>query len=265
MADDNTSALQSLYLLPNFMTMRILFTLIAAALCIIASAQPIDDRTETDCDGESRSVYEVTETGMSIIVASKGFDCSVCVSQADDVAEFANDNIGVVQVWAAMKYLYSNATPDCGDVNTWDNTHSWSNVFSFTDESGYWASNGTPFYQVIDPSTLEIAYSGPNFTNASLTALGLTTLSNSAIIREEGLRVNADGENLNIQFWGNKLGVADMEVYNIVGQRMEKYTFDIKSGSNILSLPFISKDGIYISNIALNNGQKISLKFMSYK
>lgn len=245
--------------------MKTISTLIALLTFAFVSAQPINDRTETNCDGESRSVYEVTGTGMSIIVASKGFDCSICISQADDVAAFANDNIGVVQVWGAMKYLYSGATADCDDVNNWDNTHAWSNVFSFPDPSGYWASNGTPFYQVIDPTTVEIAYSGSNFTNASLTALGLTSLSTADIIREEGLSVNGDGEYLNMQFWGNKTGQAQMDIYNIVGQKIENYTFEINSGSNIISLPFLSKDGIYIANISLSNGQKIALKFMSYK
>jgi hypothetical protein len=245
--------------------MKIFSTLFALLTLAVASAQPIADRTETNCDGESRSVYEVTGTGQSIIVASKGFDCSICISQADNVAAFANDNIGVVQVWGAMRYTYSSATPDCDDVNNWDNTHAWSNVFSFPDPSGYWSGNGTPFYQVIDPTTLEIAYSGSNFTNASLTALGLTTLSTADIIREEGLSINGDGEYLNVQFWGNKTGQAQMDVYNIVGQKIEHYPFEVNAGANVFALPFPAKDGIYIANISLSNGQKIALKFMSYK
>ena len=169
-------------------------TLLAIALSAMAFGQAIDDRTETNCEGESRSVYDIAATGMPIIVASKGFDCSICISQANEVAEFANENVWSIQVWGAMKYTYSSAIPDCDDVNAWVDTHSWDNVFSFPDPDGHWAWLGTPYYQVIDPSTLEIAYEGPNFTNATIIAQGLTTLRTSNIIREDGLMLAANGE-----------------------------------------------------------------------
>lgn len=224
--------------------------------------QAIDDRTETNCNGEMRNVYEVAAEGIPIIVASKGFDCSICVSQADEVAEFASENAWSIQVWGAMKYTYSSATPDCDDVNNWVITHNWDNVFTFPDPDGYWASFGTPYYQVIDPLTLEIAYDGPNFTNATNIAQSLTTLRTSNIIRKDGIMLSANGENLFIQFSASEGSKAVVEVFDIVGRQVGEYPLTIIPGSNTFTIPFDENYGIYLANIHLD-GQSISTKFIN--
>lgn len=237
--------------------MKHFFTLMLFVFSLVCVAQ-VDDFTETDCEGNMRSVYQVGDEGLPLLVASKGFDCGICQSQADDVLEFAQDNSGTVEVWGAMLNLYSPATPTCQNIDTWNSNFSWDEtIFSFLDLDENWFVGGTPRYYVIHPSTREIVYQGSSFSTASSTALGLSTTNT-----EDGL------ENGNFQVYQSNGGIVvnksanlkgELRIFNIVGQ--EVYSTILNAESDQLVLNFSPIEGIYISSF-YTEGTQLSTKFV---
>ena len=129
----------------------------------------------TDCAGNSEDLMAVLATGKPVLIASKGFDCSICVSQAPSVGQWANNN-PQVRVWGAMTFTYnSGATPSCAQTNTWISNHGWQNIFTFVDASRDFFASGTPRYYVYDPVSGQEIYDGFSFTQASQAALGVAS------------------------------------------------------------------------------------------
>jgi hypothetical protein len=219
-------------------TTAVLLTMMASL-----SAQ-VADRTETNCEGESRSVYQVGEEGKPLLVASKGFDCSICQGQADDVALYAAQNAGVVEVWGAMTNVYSSNLPTCTQVENWSQTYNWEEVFAFADAEEYWLEFGTPRYYVIHPMSHKIVYEGSSFSTAGATALSLTTTS----VDEEGqleMNIYHDGEALNLLSSDSETW--NFEVFNLVGQLVHSQIIRTQAGERI-RIPFEGNRGIYIAS-----------------
>jgi hypothetical protein len=240
----------------NFYT---LFTILFFALSVTAQ---ISDRSETDCDGNVRSVYEVGSEGKPLIIASKGFDCSICVNHAPNVGSFASAYAGQIEVWGAMTYTYSQTIPTCANVDSWISSYSWSDVFTFVDASEYWFGVGTPTYRVIHPVTHEQIYSGGNWNTATSTALGLLTL-NSTEIEEEKLSVKvfSDGQNLHIETSNLLASPFSVQVVNLVGQIVSTLNLQNNKPGEILKVPFSNKPGIYILQLS-QNGYVTAVKFV---
>ncbi len=239
--------------------MKAIVLLTSLLVAFSANAQ-IDDRTETDCDGNSRSIYATGLEGRPLIVASKGLDCSICMNHAPAVAAFAESNTGIIDVWGAMAYRYSTATPTCGDVEDWVSSYNWSHVFSFVDEERHWVALGFPTYYVIHPNTHEVAYQGSNWSIASNTALDMlqslsTEVESSDLVNST---VHADGHNLRLLLSKASLAQLDIAIYNIAGQKVSQHR--VNSGSAAIRFPFTEKPGIYILHME-RDGQSVALKF----
>lgn len=215
----------------------------------------IDDRTETNCQGESRSIYEVGDAGLPLLIASKGFDCGICQNQADEVAEFAASHQGMVEVWGALTYTYSSAIPTCTQVNNWVQTYFWEDVFSFPDTEEFWLESGTPRYYVINPFTHEIAYEGPSFNTASSVSLSLVTTST---VDDDYLDLDIyyDGEAVRISSENNLTGT--LEILNVVGQKVFMETV---GANDVISFNPTLGDGIYIA-VFYNGNVRISRKIV---
>jgi hypothetical protein len=138
----------------------------------ILSAQNLNV-SYTDCNGATQSVYEVLGTGKVLLVASKGLDCSICMSQAPANETYAAANNGRVVVWGAMSKRYSQNAPTCMELNNWKNSYNWNNIFMFVDADKNFEGQGYPTYYVITPVDSTIYYTGNSFTNASAKATAL--------------------------------------------------------------------------------------------
>jgi len=230
--------------------MKHLFTLLIILSTVLGFGQ-VENFTEFDCNSQSQSVYEVGDAGMPLIVASKGFDCGICVNQAPAVAAFANQYVGQIQVWGAMRYLFSSTTPGCPAVNNWVSNYSWENVFSFADMEGHWSGNGTPIYYVIHPQTREIVYQGSNFTTAKNQALSLLALSAPSIYDfAQSIAAFANDSEIVIRLDAINSGNSTIRVMNIVGQEVAVVQRQIVAGQNTIRIPFNGNNGIYLLNIA---------------
>jgi hypothetical protein len=240
--------------------MKTLYTFLGILFALVAQAQ-IENRTETDCDGNSQSIYEILETGKPLIIASKGLDCSICMGQASNLAAFANNQPNI-QIWGAMYYLYQDQEADCPSIDNWENSYGWSNIFSFPDLEEYWASEfGAPTYTVIDPTTTEVVYSGGSFTNASNEALGLITVGLDDPRTDPSFTLYSNGGILNIQIESPLSAMARIEVINILGQEIISEEISVKQGINTLRKLFTENSGIFIANLTLS-GNTYSKKFL---
>jgi len=240
--------------------MKTFYTFLGILFAFVAQAQ-VEDRTETDCDGNSQSIYEILETGKPLIVASKGLDCSICMGQADDLATFA-DNQPNITIWGAMFYLYADEQADCPSVGSWVDTYSWGNIFAFQDLEEFWAGEfGAPTYTVINPTTTEIVYAGGSFNTATNEALGLITVGLVEDFNKESFTLYNRNGNLNIQINSSSAGEGRIEVFNILGQNVFSKDFFLKEGELKIQAPFNQNSGIFIANLELN-GTTFSKKFL---
>lgn len=239
--------------------MKTLYTFLGILFTLLSQAQ-VENRTETDCEGNSQSIYEILESGKPLIIASKGLDCSICMGEATNLANFANNQPNIA-IWGAMLYLYQNQDPDCASIESWENSYGWDNIFSFPDIEEFWTGQGAPTYHVIDPSTAEIVYSGGFFSSASNTALGLITVGLEDENRQPSFTLFSNSGILNIEINSFSNGPGKIEVYNILGQKVFSNDLYIKNGENKFRRGFNENSGIYIANFELN-GITYSKKFL---
>ncbi len=121
----------------------------------------------TNCSGFTETQQQWINAGTPLLVASKGFDCSICVNQADMVGIWAANN-PQVRVWGAMTYTYNQgATPSCTELNNWVSIHNWQGVFAFIDSNRTFYAQGTPRYYVFAPLSGVKVYDGFSFNQAS--------------------------------------------------------------------------------------------------
>lgn len=156
--------------------MKKLFSTLLISATLALSGQ-VMDTTVTDCNNNSRSIYATLATGKALVVASKGFDCSICKNKAPGWQSWTSQNKSQVEVWGAMTFLYSGNTPTCNDANSWVSTYSWNDIFTFLDLNKKWFTGGTPYYYVYDPSDNSIAYQGNSDAQARSTALSVSQVT----------------------------------------------------------------------------------------
>ncbi|GIV33338.1 MAG: hypothetical protein KatS3mg031_0873 [Chitinophagales bacterium] len=197
------------------------FHLIMSALLWVplhTGAQPFPDRSYTDCNGLSESIYQVLSQGKSLLIVSTGFDCLICRNEAPDVEAFAAQHTQV-RVWGAMNFRYLQALPTCGDISAWNNDYHWDHIFQFTDNQDEWVGSGFPTYHVISPRDSS-AYQTINLDDAIQKALSeaLTTTTQAAM-GQNSFRVYASQEMLWLTVSGkperNSLRV---QMYDISGR-----------------------------------------------
>ena len=185
----------------------------------LVMAQTVDNVTESNCDNSaSETLYDFLDQGKVVLIAADGFDCSICRSHAPSMGTFATDNPDI-KVWGAMHFKYRSTLPTCNDIDSWDNSYSWANIFMFVDEDRSWAGSGYPTYTVIDPKDKSIAYRGPSDTQAKNTAKALSNTT--------GISENNNGSNdLQASYLNGELHLsfvpgAQLEIMQLNGQVIE--------------------------------------------
>ncbi len=221
--------------------MKQIYLILLAFAGLSLNAQTVTDHSVVDCNGNQNSIYQVLSTGTPLIVASKGFDCSICVSRAPGWGTWATNNSSV-EVWGAMTNTYSANTPSCAQVNNWVNTHGWSNIFTFVDANKFFFEFGTPRYIVYDPADSSIAYEGGNQSTARSTALSL--VNNTISVAENPLEViHYYYQNGSLEFKNIPEGNTQVDVYNLAGKKERSFNLNLNQSSFPVSdLP----KGIYL-------------------
>jgi hypothetical protein len=204
----------------------------------------VADYSVTDCSGNSQSIYQVLGTGKALIVASKGFDCSICVSRAGGWGTWAGSNPNV-QVWGAMTLTYSSSTPTCSQLNNWVNNHSWSSIYTFIDSNEFFFSAGTPRYIVYSPVDSTIIYTGGSESQARSAALNA---SNSISLPENSLEsLQFYYANGSLHFRKVPSGNTLVEIYNLTGKKERVLT--LRKDRKDFSISDLPK-GIYLMRLS---------------
>lgn len=216
----------------------------ASLLLSIIIAFNAHSQTYTDCNANSESIQQWVSAGTPLLVASKGFDCSICVNQAPMVGTWAANNVNV-RVWGAMTYTYNQgATPTCSEVTNWVSNHGWQGVFAFVDSNRDFYAQGTPRYYVYEPTSGVEVYNGFSFNQATQVALSYNTVSTEEIERNQ-LSVSLSGDELLIQ--GLKPS-SEYRILNMTGQLMDKGFLHAATNGDRISVNGYAS-GIYLIRV----------------
>lgn len=228
---------------------RILLSLFFTISFTFVFAQAVPDASFTDCNSNTKSVYQSLAAGKVLVVANAGTNCGICQSHASSVASLANANPSTIEVWGSIT-TKTGGNPGCSAVASWVSTYGWTNVFSFLDSNKYWFVAATPRYTVIDPADSTIAYVGGSWTTAESTAL---QLANSIGLNELPLVQNISISNNIIRLNLNEGATnGQIKMYDITGALLEKWQFSREGKSIDLPIGPNIKRGIYLLHITIN-------------
>ena len=222
---------------------NLLLSLIFSLSFFTINAQAPSNVTVYDCTTASRNIYNTLGTGKSVIIMSKGVDCSICMSVAPGWQTYALDNKSTVEVWAAMTYTYNPATfsASCAATDKWVADYGWSDIFAFPDSSRAWYQSGTPRYYVYSAIDSTITYQGSSSAAARSNAIAQSVV---------GLKNVFKGGNIQIAYTNNQVrlnfipeGINGYKMFDINGRLLEEATINNKS-LTIESTSF--KKGIYL-------------------
>ena len=214
----------------------------------------------TDCNNTSKDIQNTLGTGKAIIIAHKGVDCSICISQAPSLQTWAAQNTTKVEVWTALTWKYnpmsfSNA---CNTTNAWVARYSWNDIFTFPDSQRQFISSSTPRYYVYSPVDSSIAYNGTNRNTAYSTALQLSAVGVAENILKEKLNVNLRGKELSVV---NSLDqLIELNIYSIQGSLLKSATITNQTSidlntisSGVILLRFTTADAIFNQKLLLQD------------
>lgn len=212
-------------------------------------AQAIPDATYTDCNSNSRSIYQVLAAGKVLVVANAGTNCSICMGHASSVANLANTNASTIEVWGAIT-TKTGGNPGCAALNNWVSNYSWTNVFSFLDVNKDWFQVATPKYTVINPADSSVAYAGSNWNTAQNTAL---QLANTVGLPEHNLVnqlwVTDFGVTFNV---ANTVQYGEARLIDITGKTLEMWQFSAPNQQVELKFASPKVRGIYFLQLTLD-------------
>ncbi len=232
-----------------------ILTLFVAVAILFTQAQPVPNASFTDCNGNTKTIYQTLASGKVLVVANAGTNCSICMSHAPGIGTYATNNTATIEVWGSIT-TKTGGNPGCGALNNWVNTYGWSNVFTFLDSNKYWFQTATPRYFVIDPSDSTQAYAGTDLSAAKQVADALAA-SNIGLEEVEivtSVFIAPTSINLELSSFANN---GQVELFDITGKKLAHWTID--QGSKSVQLPFVKqvKSGIYLLKMNINGKQLV--------
>lgn len=241
--------------------MKKFLLVIFAFLAFGVNAQKVPNSTFTDCNNNTQDIYSILATGKVLMIASKGLDCSICMSHAANFENFIATNDGTIAGWGAMVYNYQTNTPTCTDVSSWNSTYGWNKIFSFVDANKDFLMSGTPRYYVINPADSTEVYSG-NFNTAKQIAL---QYASSVSIEEEyfgDLKVFRQNDGIALQTSASRVNNLSVVLYNITGQQEQVWT-ELESGQSgyRLTVNKSLNSGVYLLRLN-SNGREVTKRLV---
>jgi hypothetical protein len=227
------------------------------------SAQKIPNASYTDCNGNTQDIYSVLASGKVLMIASKGLDCSICMSHASGYESFIDQNKATIAGWGAMVFNYKTDVPTCSEITSWNTTYGWNQIFSFADSNKDFLVSGTPRYYVVNPADSAVVYNGGNFNTAQQTAL---QYASSISIKEKSyfadLKVFRQNEAIalktSVSIANNSLAI----LYNITGQKEQVWSeFEASPSGYRLSLNKNLNSGVYLLRLT-SNGKEVTKKLV---
>lgn len=230
-----------------------IFAVYTVLMCLISSnlnAQTPINATVYDCNNISKNIQNILGAGKSVVVLSKGFDCSICINAAPAWQTFASQNSSRVDVWGAMTFTYSMSIPTCSNITTWRNTHNWNDIYMFIDSSEQWYLNGTPRYVVYSAIDSTIVYDGRNPSTARNVALNnslVTSIVSYNAINEINIRNTPNG----VELLNLPSDLVSIDIIDLSGRTIKFYP----TNSTQIDIKFPNSSGIYLLKFTNNKKQ----------
>jgi len=247
---------------------KILFFLASLLISIFGSAQ-VPNFNSNDCNGTNYDLYTQLDAG-KVIVVCWVMPCSSCIAGAKTsynvVQSFQSSNPNKV-----FLYLCDDLgdTP-CASVNSWANSNSipasaaslrFSNAAINMTNYG---TSGMPKITVFGGSSHSIFYNvngsvvGTELQTAISSALNANSIEESgAITSEISLFPNPANAFLHLSFSLAKQSVVNIEMYNILGEKVYSNTDKFNKGINKLDIATNKlNNGIYFVRISDTIGSK---------
>lgn len=232
---------------------KIILSTLASFSMIAAIAQAVPNATFTDCNSNTRSVYQALATGKVLLVANAGTNCSICMGHASQVGDLATNYMSTIEVWGSMTTKTGGMT-DCNTVNNWVSTYGWDDVFAFLDNNKYWFNTATPGFTVINPSDSTIAYQGSNWNTARSAAIAIASTFD---VKEENVitGVSVGPNEIFVEVSNAVSGTFVM--YDVTGKMVDKW--QVQSNGLTIKLPLNKTpvSGIYILQIKIGDADVV--------
>ncbi len=231
------------------MKKHILFLTSALLSSLFIVAQIPTNFTATDCSNTSKTIHTVLgTTGKSIIIMSKGVDCSACRSTASGWQTWASQNTTDVEVWGAITYRYNPMvfSNPCAAVNSWVNQYAWTNIFAFPDNNRDFLGPAMPRYYVYSAIDSSIVYNGSSSSTARSIALQNSVVGINELNALKAVSVSISNGQLTLSQLPNE--PLQFEVYNVNGQLIQSASVNTETQS--IGTSHI-KSGIYLLRLGL--------------
>tara|TARA_R110002049_G_scaffold66165_5_gene173011 strand:- start:873 stop:1607 length:735 start_codon:yes stop_codon:yes gene_type:complete len=231
-------------------TIQVVYVVLLSFLSFNLIAQTPVNATVYDCNNVSKNIQNTLGTGKSVVVLSKGFDCSICISAAPAWQTFAAQNTSSVEVWGAMTFTYSMSIPTCSNITTWRNTHSWNNIFMFIDSTEQWYLRGTPRYVVYSAIDSTIVYDGRNPTTARNVALNnslVTSITSYESINEIKIKSTPGG----VKIMNLPSDLTQIDLIELSGRTIKSLPIDATQ----IDISFPNISGIYLLKFTNSKNQ----------
>ncbi len=240
--------------------MKNLLSLLALTFSINLSAQVPLTGSFTDCNNITKGIQSTLGTGKAIIIAHKGVDCSICISQAPSLQTWAAQNRNKVEVWTALTWKYNPMTFSnaCNSTNAWVTRYAWNDIFTFPDNQRQFISSSTPRYYVYSPVDSSIAYNGTNRNTAYSTALQLSTVGIEDNLLKQKVSFLLRGKELLVD---NSLGqMVELNIYSTNGSLLKKgivisqSSVDLSNlNTGVVLIQFRTSTSVYTQKVLLQD------------
>lgn len=230
----------------------------ALVICLYTSvtAQVVSDRDQWTCSGTHENLYTQLNAGYTVIIAMQGLDCPGCNGNASYLDTFATNNKTKVRVWSALQ-LMAGSGGTCAQVQTWEQTHGYSDIFTFLDSTNHWMSTYSVEWLVIAPADKSIKYKGMDKDKAFTEARKIfdpTSVNEISAVNSINIYPNPAKDVINIDLKTD----AQIAIYSLDGRAVTAE--NIIKGVNTINVSDLPV-GMYILEV-ITEGGRMQSKFL---
>ena len=238
---------------PFLSDMRLLLTFSAVLLTSALAAQ-VNNYVETDCVGQSQTLWDAIADGRALVISPQPMDHAGCGTIAENFDNFTQAFEDKVTGWAAMSLQAGSAT--CFDIDTFVEPFEYNNVFFFLDSAEFWRNEFEADWIVIDPADTSVAYAGENMEDAFHIAHTLgpdfppVSTGKNRFIADLNIGPNPFVDRLTIRTQGSE--TATVRIVNLMGETVYLWRGNLIQNHELVvpTLP----NGTYVVTVQTSDG-----------
>jgi len=225
------------------------------------------DMTETNCNGEKQSAYNVMSDGKPLMILWEGWDCGNCMAKGPNVSDYIIANKDKMHFWFAFGGIGGGAkcgaASDNHAIASWVKSYSgfqYAHGFLDNDFSYIYGVHSLPHYTLVDPRTKKVVLishqnEGNDPWGRMVTASNnllkvVTNIEDQDILASIELFPNPVIDILNVKTAGVIKGDISIQILNSLGLEVltssNLNSIDVRSISTGLYIVKVFNDGVCI-------------------